>query len=132
MKSRFLLSVMALLGVSSCVKPSENNLCMYGTPIEDFVFKGKLTDAEGNPIKGIAVQVKTQDAVTSNEDGTFSSEFSDFISGHHSVTFTDEDGIANGGEFATKRIDVSWEDAEEQGDKEVYDLGAVILDKKEK
>ncbi|MFI3280393.1 MAG: radical SAM-associated putative lipoprotein [Rikenellaceae bacterium] len=134
MKSKFILSALTLLGFSGCSENGGifNEPDMYGTPLVDYRFIGELTDADGNPIKGIEVKINsTEEVVTTDNTGTFSNEFTSYADGFHSVTFTDVDGAENGGEFATKQVEVEWTDAEEVDGRDQFDLGTIILDAKE-
>lgn len=130
MKNRLFLSALTLLGFGGCSEGSSlfNEPDMYGVPLVDYHFMGEVTDAEGNPIKGIEVKVgSSEDIATTDDNGTFSSDFSTYADGSYIITLTDIDGVENGGEFATKQIDftVPYTDSQE------FDLGTVILDPKE-
>ena len=107
---RFLYALLGLLGFASC---GCSALDMYGTPTVDFTIKGKVTDAEGNPIKDIAVSLETDSgtvmqSTTTAADGTFTTTktgtdnwlFYDSV-----LIFTDTDGEANGGDFATYEVE---------------------------
>ena len=116
-KSLYLL--LGILGFSACTE-GENSItdekkngiddipCMYGTPTIEYRVKGKVTDTEGSPIKGIVVS-STNDtglgAVT-NENGSFTTNKVSDMSIYGTLTFTDTDGDANGGDFATKDVSV--------------------------
>lgn len=106
---RFLYALLGLLGFASC---GSSALDMYGTPTADFTIKGKVTDAEGNPIKDIAVSLETDSgtvmqSTTTAADGTFATnKMNDFLLFSSIVTFTDTDGEANGGDFATYEVEV--------------------------
>ena len=124
-----------LLGFTthSCISSKE-----YGTPYSDFTVSGKVTDADGNPIKGIQINRKRHTApVLSEENGDYS--FNDPHSmdrGEYTLEFKDIDGDLNG----------SFEDTERtlKIDKEEYTGGEgwfsgyvkrnlnVTLDKKQK
>lgn len=127
---------MTLLGFSGCSEGGGGTIFdepdMYGVPLVDYRFMGEVTDTEGNPIKGIEVKISSsEDIITTDNNGTFSSDFSNDANGFHSVTFTDVDGTANGGEFGTKQIDVSWEDAENVDNVDQFDLGTIKLESEE-
>ena len=106
---RFLYALLGLLCFASC---GSSALDMYGTPTADFTIKGKVTDAEGNPIKDIAVSLETDSgtvmqSTTTAADGTFATnKMNDFLLFSSIVTFTDTDGEANGGDFATYEVEV--------------------------
>ncbi len=137
MKNKLFLSALSLLGFSGCSESGIggglfNEPDMYGTPIVDYRFKGEVTDAEGNAIKGIEVKISSaDDAVLTDDKGAFDTTFNNFADGFHSVAFTDIDGAANGGEFAQKQVDVKWEDAEDVDNVDLFDLGTIKLEAKE-
>ena len=88
--------------------------CMYGTPTTEFVVKGKVTDSAGVPIKGIVVSSKDVSsfidcsglsAVTA-DDGTFTTNKMREFGVMGTLIFTDTDGEANGGDFATLEVDL--------------------------
>ena len=89
--------------------------CMYGTPTTEFVVKGKVTDSAGVPIKGIVISSKGINsfddgsglsAVTA-DDGTFTTNKMREFGVMGTLIFTDTDGEANGGDFATLEVDIS-------------------------
>ena len=95
-------------GAASCV-------CAYGTPTTDYTIKGKVADSEGMPIKGIVVSSRSAwsdetsgvEVAVTGEDGSFRTKtLSDNIHGDI-IVFTDTDGEANGGDFATIEVDIS-------------------------
>ena len=73
LKDWLILSLMGLLGLSSChsnkqiatpepeskptPKPREEIRVMYGVPTMDYRISGRVKDAKGNPVKGIAVNM---------------------------------------------------------------------------
>ena len=75
------------LGFTACSENGDNDggggaMCEYGTPTVHFAVKGRVTDADGNPIKGIVISStgvgdvgvdKTLEAVSA-EDGSFATE----------------------------------------------------------
>lgn len=103
--SRLCAFLLALLGVASC--DSDSIKCEYGTPNADFQIKGKVTDMENNPIKGIQVKTPESFGVTqayTSADGTFDVTFKDFPPSNNNkinLTFIDIDGVDNG-DFADK------------------------------
>lgn len=134
MKSKLFLSLLTLLGFGSC--SDGDGLIdvpdMYGVPLANYQFKGSVTDAEGNPIKGIEVKISSaEDTILTNDKGAFDTEFTNSADGSHTITFTDVDGSENGGEFAEKEVNVEWDDAETVGDKNQYDLGTISLETEE-
>ncbi len=135
MKNRLFLSALSLLGFSGC---SEQGIelfdepDMYGVPIVDYTFMGEVTDADGNPIKGIEVKISSSDDVVSTDDqGVFKADFTSDADGYHTVEFSDVDGVENGGEFAQKSVELEWKDAESIDGRDLFDVGTVKLDAKE-
>ena len=89
--------------------------CMYGTPTTEFVVKGKVSDSAGVPIKGIVVSSKDVSsfidcsglsAVTA-DDGTFTTNKMREFGVMGTLIFTDTDGEANGGDFATLEVNIA-------------------------
>ncbi len=109
------------LGFTACSENGDNDggggggaMCEYGTPTVHFAVKGRVTDADGNPIKGIVISStgvgdvgvdKTLEAVSA-EDGSFATERIKAFSVYGKLTFTDTDGAENGGEFETKTVEL--------------------------
>ena len=81
----------------------------YGTPIVEFSVKGRVVDADSNPIPNIEVKWENMygKAVTA-EDGTFEYRNEDvgFEMEFATLSFTDTDGEENGGEFMTQTVDI--------------------------
>ncbi|MBP3425067.1 MAG: radical SAM-associated putative lipoprotein [Alistipes sp.] len=106
---KLLYLLLGALGFAGC---SESFSCEYGTPSVDFTVKGKVTDSEGTPIKGIVVSLETDSgtvmqSTTTATDGTFTTTKTDDWLFYDSVLiFTDTDGEANGGDFATYEVEV--------------------------
>ena len=108
---KFWLAILGLLGFTACGVFS----CEYGTPTTDFNVKGKVTDSEGTPIKGIVV---SSTGLHSFVDGTGLSAMTDekgeFVTNKikefgvmGTLVFTDVDGAENGGDFETYEKDLS-------------------------
>lgn len=107
MKEKLLLAAASLLGFATACE-NKRTVDMYGTPYIDYNVRGKVTDKEGNPIKGIEVNDKAN-KITSTTGGDGSYELSgEEWSRNVTLTFTDIDGPENGGEFATKIIDIEF------------------------
>lgn len=103
---KLLYLLLGALGFAGC---SESFSCEYGTPSVDFTVKGKVTDSEGTPIKGIVVSSKS---VQSYDDGNglnaVTDENGEFVTNKvkefgvgGTLVFTDVDGAENGGDFET-------------------------------
>lgn len=114
---KLLYLLLGLLGFSACSEGENSNKtrddidnipCMYGTPTVEFTIKGKVTDSAGVPIKGIVVSSDRNSdlSAVTGEDGSFTTNKVRAISIYGTLTFTDTDGDANGGDFATKDVSV--------------------------
>lgn len=93
------------------IKMDEDFAVMYGTPMVEFSVKGRVVDADSNPIPNIEVTWGGNmygKAVTA-EDGTFeyTNEGMDEDMSQVVLTFTDVDGEENGGDFETEEVQVS-------------------------
>lgn len=92
------------------VKMDEDVPCMYGTPIVEFSVKGRVLDADANPIPNIEVTWagNTYGKAVTSEDGTFEYRNEDvgFEMNDVTLTFTDVDGEENGGDFETEEVQV--------------------------
>ncbi len=114
---KLLYLLLGILGFTACGEGGAGGgmMCEYGTPTMDYVVKGKVTDKAGTPIKGIVVSAKSRQpygnapelsAVTA-ADGTFVTNKVERTTGSEILVFTDTDGEANGGEFATLEKQIS-------------------------
>ena len=91
------------------VKMHEVIPCMYGVPTVEFSVKGRVVDADANPIPNIEVTWGNMYGKTvTAEDGTFhyKNEETAFEMTDVVLTFTDVDGEANGGDFETEDVQV--------------------------
>ena len=115
---KLLYLLLGLLGFTACGEGGAGGggmMCEYGTPTTDFTVKGKVTDAAGVPIKGIVISSKDISSFTdgsglsavTGEDGTFVTNKIKAFSVRGTLVFTDTDGEANGGDFATFDKDLS-------------------------
>lgn len=64
MKEKLLLAAASLLGFATACE-NKRTVDMYGTPYFDYKVKGKVTDKEGAPVKGIEVGSQDAGPVTS-------------------------------------------------------------------
>ena len=109
---RFWFAILGVLGFSACDNPP---LDMYGSPTVDFMVKGKVTDSEGTPIKGIVISSKRVQSYNVGEGiNAVTDENGDFVTNqihqtgfYGTLVFTDVDGADNGGDFATCERDLS-------------------------
>lgn len=156
-KNWLLLSLMGLFGVTAChgskeaaqqpvsggndadgpaVQPSPRGeiAVMYGVPTMNFVVKGKVTDSQGKPVKGIQVTLINQSidvtpeylqpdnpyvkeyfqrvSDTTDAQGRFSSAASDVPVEAQRILVRDIDGSANGA-FEDQMLDVDFSDAKQ-------------------
>ena len=92
------------------VKLDEDFPVMYGTPVVEFSVKGRVVDADSNPIPNIEVSWvgNTYGKAVTAEDGTFEYKNEDigFDMSDVTLTFTDVDGEENGGDFETEEVEV--------------------------
>lgn len=106
-RKRLSLLALALLGfATSCDKKPVD---MYGTPRADFRARGKVSDNEGRPIRGIQVRSEAYEGreILTSEDGSYDISGSMFPN-RMRLTFTDIDGPDNGGEFLERAVDVKF------------------------
>ena len=128
MKEKFLLMAASLLGFATACNNSEDQRqpVMYGTPYNNYKVKGKVTDKDGNPIKGIEVRsnaYRPKPEAATAADGTYELTGKGIFNTAQ-ITFTDTDGPANGGDFATKTVDIEFTEAERTAKGEGWDQGS--------
>lgn len=124
---KYSIAVAAILGalgfsVASCEEIG-GRLVEYGCPHADFAISGRVTVAEnGEALKGIQVVVEKiredytrNDTLYTNENGMYNIagdyDFLDSIN----LTFTDIDGLDNGGEFSSKTETVKFRSKDFKG-----------------
>lgn len=86
---------------------------MYGTPSADYEVKGKVLDADGDPIKGIKVSlmedpVYNSVSTHSIENGEFKVCLRTIPFDKVQLTAQDIDGAENGGEFEEKTLELDF------------------------
>ena len=105
-------SILLLLGFSSC---DSNGSEMYGTPYATYSLKGKVVDAQKQPIPDIEVKIKigrgdvyySQIApLKTNSSGEFSFKENLTAEGKFRLIARDADGAANGS-FKSDSIDIT-------------------------
>ena len=91
---------------------------MYGSPTMDYQTKGCVTDTENNPIQGLRVELTehyhddgdnkvTTQTLTTDAEGKFISEkILEPVNYFGTLTITDIDGEANGGEFKEQTVEL--------------------------
>lgn len=115
--SRLCAFLLPLLGVVTSCDPGDN-YCEYGVPTADFEIKGRVTDTDSNPVKGIRITADAADSPAATEtgtDGTFEISFTAFPSDKVDLLFSDVDGPENG-EFVSKTETVHVSRVEDSGD----------------
>ena len=103
----------------------------YGVPVVEFSVKGKVMDADFNPIENIEVILEGFDedvSARTSSAGTFlcEGELTDLERKELVIHFIDTDGIENGGEFQEKVVTVP---LSANGDLTAESI-AVVMDKK--
>ncbi|HPX25548.1 MAG TPA: hypothetical protein PLG87_01975 [Treponemataceae bacterium] len=101
---KIIQSVLALIGIGTLT-------ACYGSPPPAGFIEGSVhfTDDDGTeqPIKDIQVQLQTDGAVYdayTGTDGSFLLQSFTYAENPVTITFTDTDGEANGGEFTSKTL----------------------------
>lgn len=126
-----LASFLALFGFESCDKTA-NVVCEYGAPHADYLYSGTVTDEQGNPLEGIKARlseiyepsdeqeqpyINNIDSAKTDANGKFTMNQTYYFDERElSVILEDEDGSANGGEFASaivKQQDMKKEQVEQ-------------------
>lgn len=110
------VTILGLLGFSACGGDDPAEIpSAYGTPTANYIYKGTVTDEEGNPIEGIDVVFhgiveSTMNAslvVKTYEDGTFRTGYLNTSRTRvKTIDFVDRDGEANGGDFESQTLEV--------------------------
>ena len=110
---------------------------MYGTPTADYEIKGKVLDADGDPVKGIKVNVQDDwhSAFTSQgtecqslDNGDYSVRIKTFPTDKLHLIVQDIDGAENGGEFEEKTVELDFSKIEYTGDKGAWYKGKKSLE----
>jgi putative lipoprotein (rSAM/lipoprotein system) len=105
-------SILLLLGFSSC---DSNGSEMYGTPYATYSLKGKVVDAQKQPIPDIEVKIKERHGsvyyshtapLKTNASGEFSFKESFSTGGEFRLVARDADGAVNGS-FKSDSIDIT-------------------------
>jgi putative lipoprotein (rSAM/lipoprotein system) len=105
-------SILLLLGFSSC---DSNESEMYGTPYATYSLKGKVVDAQKQPIPDIEVKIKVGNggvyyspiaSLKTNSSGEFSFKENLTAEGKFRLIARDADGAANGS-FKSDSIDIT-------------------------
>lgn len=108
-------TIVALLGFAACDDDKLETIdypVAYGTPTADYKYMGRVTDEDGNPIKGINIVFqgngnsinKELYRTVTDENGRYSTDYIHWGAGEkiYQATYTDVDGAENGGHFEDK------------------------------
>lgn len=102
MKKRYLTAKIWLCGLMTGMLGFTTHSCVqrdeYGTPYSDFTVSGKVTDIDGNPIKGIQIKGNGHtDPVLSEDNGAYYlNDPHNTGGGDYTLEFKDIDGDLNG------------------------------------
>ena len=122
---RIVIRLLSLLGFAAVTGCDEGSLDMYGCPSATFEIKGKVFDDAETPVEGIRVfasehsdttgyAVRSKSVFTS-KDGEYEVVLNTIPVRKVYLFATDVDGEANGGEFASRSIEVDFTDAKFEG-----------------
>lgn len=137
---RFIYWLLTMLGFSSmvsCDGDIKQHADMYGTPSADYEIKGKVLDADGDPIKGIKITMKRDDNNPipfdmaqgfSLDNGEYKLQTKTFPLEEFILTAEDIDGAENGGEFEEKTVELDFSKIEYTGDKGAWYKGKKSLE----
>lgn len=112
-RARLSARLMTILGIGALTSSCEETInisCEYGTPYVKINVSGKVTDMNGQPIKGIRVSIKNGESPSrpalTQDDGKYSIEelMTGFGTEDITVLAEDIDGPENGGEFAPQEV----------------------------
>lgn len=105
---------------------------MYGTPWADYEVKGKVLDADGDPIKGIKVSLiedqYNSQSTQSLENGTFKVSLGTIPFDKLKLTAQDIDGAENGGEFEEKTVELDFSKIKYTGESDGWYHGKKSLE----
>lgn len=110
------VTILGVLGFSACGDddPADTPVA-YGTPTANYIYRGTVTDEEGNPIEGIDVvfhgivesSMNASLVIKTYEDGTFRTGYLNTSRTRvKTIDFVDRDGEANGGDFESLTLEV--------------------------
>ncbi len=105
---------------------------MYGTPWADYEVKGKVLDADGDPIKGIKVSLiedqYNSQSTQSLENGTFKVSLGTIPFDKLKLTAQDIDGVENGGQFEEKTVELDFSKIKYTGESDGWYHGKKSLE----
>ena len=163
LKDWLLMTVMGVLGLTGChstkdvanqpaepeeepveVNPRGDAALMYGVPTMDFVLKGRVIDAQGNPVSGMQVILLSdhvditpddmhednpfvkdyiaKSSDTTDAEGNFQCQMQAFPNEMQRVIVRDVDGEKNG-QYASQLLEVRFTENEQTGTRKGWYVG---------
>ena len=110
------VTIIGLLGFSACGDDDPADTpSAYGTPTATYIYRGTVTDEEGNPIKDIDVvlhgviegSMNASLVIKTDKNGVFRTGWLNTSQARvETIDFVDRDGEANGGDFESQTLEV--------------------------
>ena len=113
------MTILGVLGFSACGGDDDDGPSStpsaYGTPTATYIYRGTVTDEEGNPIKDIDVvlhgviegSMNASLVIKTDKNGVFRTGYLNTSQTWvETIDFVDRDGEANGGDFESQTLEV--------------------------
>ena len=113
------VTILSVLGFSACGGDDDDGPSStpsaYGTPTATYIYRGTVTDEEGNPIKDIDVvlhgviegSMNASLVIKTDKNGVFRTGYLNTSQTRvETIDFVDRDGEANGGDFESQTLEV--------------------------
>lgn len=113
------VTILSVLGFSACGGDDDDGPSStpsaYGTPTATYIYRGTVTDEEGNPIKDIDVvfhgivegSMNASLVIKTDKNGVFRTGYLNTSrTSVKTIDFVDRDGEANGGDFESLTLEV--------------------------
>lgn len=113
------VTILSVLGFSACGGDDDDGPSStpsaYGTPTATYIYRGTVTDEEGNPIKDIDVvlhgviagSMNASLVIKTDKNGVFRTGWLNTSQTRvETIDFVDRDGEANGGDFESQTLEV--------------------------
>ena len=110
------VTILGVLGFSACGDDDPADTpSAYGTPTATYIYRGTVTDEEGNPIKDIDVvlhgviegSMNASLVIKTDKNGVFRTGYLNTSQTWvETIDFVDRDGEANGGDFESQTLEV--------------------------
>ena len=113
------VTILGVLGFSACGGDDDDGPSStpsaYGTPTANYIYRGTVTDEEGNPIEGIDVKLNgvvmgslnASLVIKTDKNGVFRTGWLNTSQTRvETIDFVDRDGEANGGDFESQTLEV--------------------------